>query len=258
MYNREHVHILSPAKTANRTLGKKRLLRAGARILLFTAFLLLLKQGDALFSVKEIQISAPANFDRNTLLELSGIRAGTSIFWINSRQAAQRLLEEPAVLSAEVTRVFPSAIAINVTGRAPFAYILIEGDCWFVDSEGLIYRQASRLTGSLPVITGVERDQLVLGQPLKDPDRAGALKAFIAALAAEPDLNLSELNLADSKNMVLYTTAGLKVLLGDSGNMARKLALLREALPYLPEISGCRLLDVRSGEHLVIAEKLSN
>lgn len=258
MYNRENVHIFSPTKMVNRPLGKKRVLRAGARILMIAACLLLLKQGNALFSVKEIQISAPAYFDRNTLLELSGIRAGTSIFWINSRKAAQRLLEEPAVLSVEVTRVFPSALVINVTGRAPFAYILIEGDCWLVDTEGIIYRQDSRLTGSLPVITGVERDQLALGQPLKDPDRAGALKAFAWALPAEPELNLSELNLADSKNMVLYTTAGLKVLLGDSGNMARKLALLREALPYLSEISGCRLLDVRSGEHLVVAEKLSN
>ena len=56
--------------------------------------------------------------------------------------------------------------------------------------------------------------------------------------------------------MILYTASGLKVLLGDSRNMRRKLALVKETLPYLPEVGEFACLDVRTGERLIVVGKL--
>lgn len=252
MHKREKKQNLKFMKSGKRPSFTKKFIKAGMQILLPAACLFLLKQGHALFTVKEIKVSGSAYLERNEILEISGIEKGSSIFLLQRKKAVQRLLTEPAVLSADISKSYPSTVVITLNGRTPSAYILSEGDCWIVDEKGIIYGQSSGIQESLPIVTGVDPEQLVLGLPLQDPVLAKALEAFVVALAAVPDLEAAELNLTNSQEMVLYTASGLKVLLGDSGKMKQKLMLLRETLPYLSDVGSGSCLDVRTGDRLVV------
>jgi cell division septal protein FtsQ len=259
MHNRNNNQSLKLVKSTDKSLRtKRRFIKTAVRILMLVLCLFSLKQGHALFTVKEFQVNGPASFERDDILEMSGIKLGSSIFLLKRNKAVQQLLTDPAILSADISSHFPSTVVITLNGRTPSAYILSAGDCWVVDMEGVIYDQHDDTTGSLPIVTGVGPEQLAIGQPLMEPARAEALKVFIHALAAVPDFEPSELNLTDIEELVLYTASGLKVLLGDSGKMKRKLILVRETLPYLSEMASDSCLDVRTGERLIVYGQASS
>lgn len=101
----------------------------------------------------------------------------------------------------------------------------------------------------MPVVTGLEEEPTP-GRPLPDPKQAEALRLFLEALEQVPGLDVSELNLADPDNLLLFTVEGWQVLLGNSSAMKEKLVLLYESLPYLdPEEEG--YIDVRAEDRLV-------
>ncbi|HOL18018.1 MAG TPA: FtsQ-type POTRA domain-containing protein [Bacillota bacterium] len=256
MRKQARVHNLQLITKSNKPAPKKRWVKAGRRALIIAASLLLLKMGHALFTVKNIEVKGPAFLDREALIERSGITVGSSIFTVRSDKVAHALQADPAILEAAVQKDYPSTVVISVTSRTPVAYILAEGGCWLMDAEGIVYKQDAEMSGNLPVVTGINPDHLFPGEVVRDQASAMALHAFFSALAEVPHLKPAELNLADSREMVLYTASGLKVLLGDSKNMRRKLALVKETLPYLPEVGDFACLDVRTGERLIVVGKL--
>ncbi len=256
MRKRTRVHNLKVINKSNKPPARKRWAKAGRRLLGITACLLLLKMGHALFTVKHIEVKGPDFLDREAIVELSGITIGSSIFTVRSDQVALLLQADPYIQEAAVQKDYPSTVVITVNSRTPAAYILTEEGCWLMDAEGIVYGQAAEMAGNLPVITGINPDHLCPGKEVQDQPSAEALRAFFSALAEVPHLKPAELNLADRQEMILYTTSGLTVLLGDSGNMRRKLALVKETLPYLPEVGEFSCLDVRTGERLIVVGKL--
>ena len=203
MRERDKRQNLKLIKSGKRPSPLKKLFKAGKQILLLAACLFLLIQGHALFTVKEIKVSGSTYLERNDILEISGIRKGSSIFLLQVNKAVQQLLMEPAILSVDISKSYPSTVVITVKGRTPSAYILSEGDCWIVDEEGIVYGQSSGARDSLPIVTGVDSQQLSLGMPLQEPFLAEALEAFVDALTAVPNLEPAELNLVNSQEMVL-------------------------------------------------------
>ncbi len=256
MHYRDKRHNLKLMKSAGKPSLIKRFFKACMRILLLAACLFLLKQGHALFTVTEIKVVGSTFTERDVILEMSGINKGSSIFLLQEKKVVQRLLAEPAILSVDIRKSYPSTVVIRLNERIPSAYILVDGDFWIVDEEGIIYGRRDGNRESLPIVTGVDLQQLAPGLPLQEPALAEALKAFVGALVAVPDLEPAELNLADSREMVLYTASGLKVLLGDSEKMKQKLALLWESLPYLSEVGNDFCLDVRTGDRLIVNEQV--
>ncbi|HPU01351.1 MAG: FtsQ-type POTRA domain-containing protein [Firmicutes bacterium] len=245
MRGRSRLSLVQPRARRRR----RRFLKAAALLVVFLgAGLLLFKAGEACCRVKEIAVTGNVRLSSAELIEQSGIRKGTSLLLLQDDSIEQKLALLPEVRAVEVRRRFPSTVQITVEERTAAASLLAQNRFWLLDREGVVFAEQAHPAENLPVITGVEEDELGMGQALAG-EKGAALRVFLEALSRLPLLEPAELNLSDPAGLVLYTGDGRKVLLGDSEMIEEKLALLQA---FLQEGGTGRLLDLRAGDRLVV------
>lgn len=243
---------LAPApasrKKRKRGGGKKAI-----RIIFLTVILgLLIYYGHAFFKIEDVVVKGAGRLEPSEVVAVAGVREGTSIWWISETNISKRLLLIPAVASVSVSRRLPATVVIEIREREPAAYLVCGETYWVVDREGVVFDTARSLESGRPVVTGVPDDEIVAGSQLGCPARAASLQDFLAAHGSLPDLYVAELNLEDPEAMLLYTVDGKKILLGCSEKMERKLKLVCKSLPYIAGSVQSVLLDVRTGDRLVV------
>ncbi len=237
---------------------KRRVARKLARILIRLMFLsalfFLLKAGQALLVIDEIDVTGLETIDRKVILEKSEIKLGSNLVFLRQKNVKNRLLALPGIAGAVVRKVYPSTVEIVLEERLYAACVLSDGIYWVIDAEGFVYDSWDYLKRSLPVITGIDAEQIKIGSFLENSSDAETLVIFLSGLSQVPYLEPAELNLRDRKNLILYTADGRKVLLGDSEKMSRKLILLFEILPHLESTAKGIILDLRTGDRLVVVD----
>lgn len=211
--------------------------------------LLLFKAGEAYCRVEKITVTGNVRLSEAEVISQSGIKKGTSLLLLQSGNAEKKLAAHPEVCSVAVNRSFPSTVHISVHEREAEASLLDQNRFWLIDREGVLFAEQPHPAESLPVITGAEADEISVGKPLAHGKKSTVLCIFLEALSRVPLLEPAELNLSDPGNLVLYTGDGRRVLLGDSGKMIDKLALLQA---FLQESGTGRCLDLRTGDRLVV------
>lgn len=223
-------------------------LRWGLPFLLAAA--LLLWGGQALLGIGEIRVVGLQELQPREIIQAAGVREGENLLLVSGDRIARRLAQLPLVEAVEVKKIyFPPVLEISVKERKTAAVVLVGGGCWAADRQGIVFSRRDSMEQGMPVVTGLEEEPTP-GRPLPDPKQAEALRLFLEALEQVPGLDVSELNLADPDNLLLFTVEGWQVLLGNSSAMKEKLVLLYESLPYLdPEEEG--YIDVRAEDRLV-------
>ncbi len=147
----------------------------------------------------------------------------------------------------------PNRVVLTVRPRSLDALVLLAGAgrVLVLDSDGYVAQVTERLPDAvIPYVTGLRTQSYMLGRQLDTADgRCASMKAVLEALKANgATAYASELNVADSADLRIITRKGTTVLLGDAGDMARKIAWMAGALADLEargENGGT--LDVSSG-----------
>jgi len=138
-----------------------KLTRALILILILVLFALGLWQGvnktDAL-KLKSIQILGASTATENRLRKLLTINRGDSLWGKSVEAQAELAKRDPWVEKAQVKRLFPNTLSVEVKERTPFA-VLNEGDGRFkyVDSNNVVIDKAEpEKIGQYPVLVGRE------------------------------------------------------------------------------------------------------
>ena len=186
------------------------------------------------FEVQHFIYEPSEHVDDETLRELLAITPGTNILACDLAGLSEAIVEHPWVASATVTRNMPDTLEISVVEHEAAA-IVLAGDFYLVNREGEPFKAVERgERGELPIITGVERDELVAAS-----EGEGPVTALVAALdlvelyAAKQRPRLGEVHLDDDGSITLYTaTAGTALRLGreDFGARLERWDALRVAL----------------------------
>ncbi len=230
--------------------GRRRSLKAVLLLLLLLGLgLLLFKAVERCCRVEEITVTGNERLSEQEIISESGIKKGTSLLLLPCGKVEKKLAGLPGLSSAVVKRRFPSAVRISVQERREAASLMDQNHFWLVDGEGIVFDEQPHPAGNLPVVTGALSGEISLGKPLDHERKSAALCIFLEALQGVPLLSPAELNLSDPAALVLYTSDGRRVLLGDSGRMTEKLTLLQA---FLQESNGGRFLDLRTGDRLVV------
>ena len=126
------------------------------------------------FLIKPPAVTTDGNLTREQILAAAGIVEGRNMLTVDLGQARAALENLPQVDRAEVTRTFPSTVALSITERQPVAWVTAKkGDdpmtaarAFLIDARGIVLRSRSSESeaGRLPVISGVETEDLVPGQ----------------------------------------------------------------------------------------------
>jgi cell division protein FtsQ len=175
------------------------------------------------FEVRGLVYEPTRHLDDQRVRELLALEPGTNLLSLDLKELGERVAADPWVARATVTRKLPDTLEVVVEEHEPAALVLA-GKLYLANREGVLFKQVERHErGDLPVVTGIQREQLV-----EDRDAAQArVRAALEVLThyqAKHRPRLSELHLGEAGEVSLYTAeSGTQLRLG-RGDVEPKLA----------------------------------
>ena len=207
---------------------------------------------NVVFVVRDVQVVGAGNVPESEVVRLSGIRLGTRLGALDAEKVRVNVESDGRLAFVSLGTRLPGRAVLTVRPRTMDAVIFQGGKILVLDSDAYVVAIADRLPeGVIPYVTGLRGvGAYALGRQLDTADgRCGAMKAVVEALKEQGATRyVSELSVADVKDLRIITRTGITVLLGDGEDMRAKIAWMAGVLADLEargESGG--QLDVSSG-----------
>jgi cell division protein FtsQ len=208
-----------------------------------------------------IEISGVRSVPRVQVMDVFGGDIGRNIFFISLPERKQQLQEISWIESAEVMRLLPNRLKVQVRERTPVAFVRIGPKASLIDAYGVVLDMPPKSAKkySFPVIVGMEE-----AEPLST--RAARMKIFtnlteqLDSTGARYSNDLSEVDLADpedAKITVADVNGAVLVHLGISepGEMAfleRYKVYLAHAREWRAQFSKLESVDLRYDRQVIV------
>jgi cell division protein FtsQ len=175
------------------------------------------------FTPKAIVVSGNRNASREDIVAKAAIAPNVNVWLQNPRAIEARVASIPYVATVHVHRVPPATIAIDVTERIPFAVVTEGSQAVLVDRD-LRVLQPANAPSDLVTFTLAPGSDLGPGAFLKSDDALRLKTAYDQLIAAQ----VVPIALGYDKfdGLVATMRGGIRVMLGDDDEMARKIALI--------------------------------
>lgn len=185
-----------------------------------------------LFALKQVKIVGNWKTSADSLMTITGLEKGKSIYKQDLQYAARRLMRQPGIVGCLVERGLLGTITVRVDVAEP-ALLVNSRELNALSREGMILPM-SKQQAVLPLVSGRKFASALCYDRLKDPDIAYALELYDALLATSPGLGarLSEINFGDEGTLRLYfSPAGTEILMNkfDIENSVKRLAVLSDS-----------------------------
>jgi cell division protein FtsQ len=179
------------------------------------------------FSIQEVNLLGGKRVAPEVAREQAGIVPGSNIFALDTALAERKLLENPWISQARVTRDLPRSLRVEIKEREPAALAVFSERLYLVTADGEPFKELSPGDpADFPLITGVSVEGLSRDRA-REIDR---VKAGLEVLEQYSRITLSktqpaqEVHLADSGDVVL--TAGKEGITFELGKDAYRRKLL--------------------------------
>ncbi len=204
-----------------------------------------------IFDVKKIEINGRNRVPQEELVKLSGVVPGSNIFKLDLRIGEEKINMLPMIKNAKITRKFPSTVVITVEERVPVALLPLGKDFIEIDLEGVYLREGKINQSELPVITGCDIGEPVLGKKISGADidiMLNVLNDLPTALLPR----LSEIHVDDNNKIFIYTLERIQGRLGDPKEIEQKANVFLEVLNQVPEGKVVEYVDLTSFKSPVV------
>jgi cell division septal protein FtsQ len=138
------------------------------------------------YMITEIRVPQGGALQREQILEASGLREGVNIFVVDTKRARLALDTLPQVERAEIQRILPNRIEVNIVERQPIAWVTKSADenptasdrSWLIDARGVVMKTKQMLDEyyHIPHISGVTVENFVAGQRITTIEMQSALE----------------------------------------------------------------------------------
>jgi cell division septal protein FtsQ len=138
------------------------------------------------YLVTEIRVPPDGALQRDQILEATGLREGVNIFTIDTKKARVALDTLPQVERAEIQRILPNRIEVNIVERRPIAWVTQSADenptasdrSWLIDARGVVMKTKRMLEEyyHLPHISGEPVANFIPGQRITTVEMQAALE----------------------------------------------------------------------------------
>jgi len=188
------------------------------------------------FGIQSVALTGNSRLTQGDVIEQGGIELGKNLFSFDTHAAEEKLVKNPWVASAKVTRELPNALKVELVERKAGALAALGERLYLVTKEGEPFKEVKAEDPTdFPVVTGITAAEL-------GRDRAGALERIrtaVGILDKYGTLKLAriypaeELHLEPSGHAVLTIgKQGITLALG-LPPYARKLAMAAEVMGEL-------------------------
>jgi cell division protein FtsQ len=108
------------------------------------------------FNITNIDIKGLRYLSEEDIMRQSGIIKNNNMLNINLNLARKKLLVHPWIEKAQVSRIFPGCIMIEITEYRPEAIAKIKDEQYLLSSKGVLFKSlADSDPTALPIITGL-------------------------------------------------------------------------------------------------------
>ncbi len=210
------------------------------------------------YFVREPDVKTDGTLTREQILAAAEIVEGRNILTVDLGRSRAALEKLPQVESAEVQRAFPNRVTIIVTERRPIAWLTQKKSddpttsdrSFLIDARSIVLRSRVTLPEYylLPIISGVETENLVAGQRANTFDIQAALK-LVQLNADSTRFQISNIDLAKGYCLTVTDQKRAKIIFGFDKidtQLARLNRLLDAIEPTHQEIRTINLIPERN------------
>lgn len=193
------------------------------------------------FTVRAAQVSGNVRMSDEAILQEAGVSLGINMFELNESDVARRI-NANRYLSFEKLRMdWPDGVTLFVTERVPSAYVKAYGMLYTLAGDGKVLEESGDIdaTLALPEVRGLQEGSVTVGRKIvsESSARLRAYTALIEEMSLQGCLEqISVLNLADVDNILLVTTDGYTVQLGEQTDLRAKIGAMRAVRLKLIEL----------------------
>lgn len=168
------------------------------------------------FGVTEIVTTGGKHRNPEELATTAGIAKGQNVFTVDLDKGRQRLLADPWIAEAQLSRQLPGTISVRVTEREAAGIVAMPEGTYLVTREGSVIKRAEAGDPfDFPIVTGVALQQLV-------DDRDGASATIRKALDLASDYEHSQLaSRAPVEEIHVEPNGDLTLLVGKNSVLLR-------------------------------------
>ena len=242
-------------KLLRRTLKVSVAVFSGVMILVGGFFMTQLLLNSDLFRVDKVTVQQSNHFTKEQVIALSNIEIGVNTFNLDLGLIGKKIEENPWVQQADVQRIFPRQVVINLTERKPVAIINL-GLLYYLDAQGEIFKVLGSADDlDYPIITGFDYAKA----QQHDGEYARYLRQIVALMADLDGRNafslaqVSEIHHTETGGLTLYTlSGGVEIKLGKS-EYENKLNRLERIYPQLqPKLHMLDYIDLNVAEKVIV------
>jgi cell division protein FtsQ len=219
-----------------------------ARLLLFTVIFFTLLSAtfyglsSSLFNLQELNFQGQEALTPEELAQAFPYPLGLNIWKVDVKRVAEKYASLPRIHRVEVERKLPRALVIRLEEKKTAALIPYQAYYYEVAFDGTLVALGSFVPpGGFPMLTELSGLTYRLGENINAAPGGPLVIAFLEAMGEETG-SISEINIANPNNLIVFTLGGRQVWMG-RGGYGDKLQLLPSILAALPQRKG--YLDFR-------------
>jgi cell division protein FtsQ len=227
------------------------------------------------FDVRELIIRGNCKISQEEIKGRMQPFLNKNVLGLNLRRMEETLRSDPRLQEVRIKRRLPGSLLIEVKEKKPVLWVSLPaelsdvaeaGFCGLSLDQEMIPLDGDDLARDLPVVTGIVATQgssasSWMPQPYRKWDDARIRKAVeiyrtLTEIDPASSALLSEINLSDPSNPVLYLLPGIKMIMGQS-DFQKKWKRVRGVLGAEKEITSFSCLDLRFNDQILLTKTRS-
>lgn len=218
------------------------------------------------FQVREIEVNGNGRLSRQRVMDIAGIDSRTNILALNLSTTRKRLLADPWIADAAVSRNIPSGVVISIREEKTLAMLSMgEKQNFLLNTAGRVFKRPEGAEGATsPYVEGLNLVDL----PVEDKPDTEAFRAVMTILDLAHRKN-SPLSRAGVKRITMDRELGATVhtrLTGQAiklgfGHYPEKCSALRYLTARMNKdsrLANCRVIDLQDINRIVITQSPSS
>ena len=185
------------------------------------------------FVLKDVEIKGNTYISNEDIMRIGSITKGENLFHPKTDDAKRTLVKDLRIEQATVQRVFPSKLEIDIVERVPLAMIACDYGYLELGQDGIVL-DAHRSLRDMPVpmINGATVSNLFVGDSAGDENVLQVL-AFLARLDGDTLKKISEINITDTSNVLLYAAGSVQIKIGPLQELGSKVDITESVVKEL-------------------------
>jgi len=180
------------------------------------------------FQVTALKIEGNRMTSKEQIAALSGIDIHSNLLAINVTEVKSFLETHPWIARVDIIRDWPNRLLITLKEKKPVALLSKDTGLFYLDNKGMIITAAAPSQElDFPVITGLETFSFNPGDTNQLPDSLQQVMALLKLADRNntilPEQNISEINISESGELVLYLLErAFPIYLGKDGDISTR------------------------------------